>query len=185
MILTILMLVNSSFGQLSQEINDSQYEKIARDYLVQSIGKNFIKENISFLGIYHSGLTVAVFETHSTKNIDGCNTFFVYFKYLQNKIDTLRTIIDKNEIIKRIKGDSCNLLIGIDKAKEIAEKTGLKKGREPYKIDLISLGENGTPTWVIESTYTGSRDGNKASGEYVSVSMIDGKAELGLWSMIE
>ncbi|MFI5164819.1 MAG: hypothetical protein ACHQHP_06190 [Bacteroidia bacterium] len=164
--------------------NDSTLKAQAENYVNKTLGPGFAKKNLKFISIEHSSLTVAVYETVTTKNTEGRNTLFVYFKYMSNEIDTSRSVFNKKEILNSIKGNKkCALFIGQKKAIAIAKAAGLKDGIKPWKISFIQVGDARIPKWYIEATYTGSASGG--SGECVRVSPVDGTFDKSSWSAMQ
>lgn len=180
-----LLVTHSLAGQNS--IRNKKLERSAKDYVSKQVGKNFLKENLRFLSIYQHGLTVAAFETIPGANSDGRNTVLVYFLDQSKEIDTSRSKLSKDEILSSIIGSyGSSLLIGKDKAIEIAKTAGLQPGIKPWRVSLIGLGKNQHPRWIVDATYNESTTGgDKASGETVSVDLINSTYELSAWNLIE
>jgi hypothetical protein len=173
-------------GAIGQESlitkRDSTFKSNAVNYVNHILGFDFAAKNIKFISMQYFGeLSIAVFETKTTKNKEGRNTLLVYFKFNKYVVDTLRSVLDSAQIMKSIKGKKdCTLYIGQDKAKEIAKEAGLKDGIKPWRVFFRITKQTKIPNWTFRSIYTeSSTDDHKAHGEEVNVSLIDGTFDKG------
>jgi hypothetical protein len=164
---------------------DSLLKENAKNYLNYKFGADFVNKHLDFVMLSNSGLDVAIYQTKETKRPDGKNTLFVYFKYLKLEIDSQRIIPDKKEILKSIKGEKCNLLIGLDKAKEIATTEGIRKGIKPWGISVVHLASNQIPEWAISSTEGEAPGARSSHGQNINISMVDGTFVRGSWQSME
>ncbi|MEI7594125.1 MAG: hypothetical protein WCK02_00135 [Bacteroidota bacterium] len=189
----ILLIVLSSFTLFSfgqdplHFKRDSTFKSNAENYKNTILNTDFAKNNVKFRCMQHAGISVAVYETTTTKNQEGRNTLFVYFKYGKYDVDTIRSIFDTVQIRNSINGDkNCNLYIGIEKSIEIARAAGLKDGIKQWEIGLTNVGLTQIPKWIFTSTYGETKSGSyHANGESISVSLINGETEKTFWNAIE
>ena len=179
----VSFFANATFGQdiLYDFHKDSTLKAIAKNYLDNNLGAEYVAKHLEFVLLSNAGLDVVIYQTKAKQRPDGKNTIFVYFKYLKLEVDSQRSVYDKREIRNSIKGKKCNLLIGIDKAKEIAAKAGLRKGIKPWRIGVVHLATNQIPEWGLCSTDNSSPGGS--DGECFNISMIDGTFHQSFWSI--
>jgi hypothetical protein len=184
-ITTIIMIVIVVPLCQSQDIaahkRDSTFLNHANTYINKKLGSEFVRENLKFLHLYHQGRSVAVYETTTTKNAEGRNAMIIYFKNMTYEVDTVLSVLSKDETMKGIRGDSnCKLYIGIEKTAEIAKKSGLKEGVKPWSISMNTVLPGHPLQWSVGATYSSS-DSGYGHGAEANINMIDGKCEIGLW----
>jgi hypothetical protein len=179
-----IFLVTSSQYIKAQDMHkrDSTFLNHANAYISKKLDSEFVRKNLKFLKLYHAGLTVAVYETITTKNPEGRNTMIVYFRNMTYEVDTVLSVLKKDEIIKSIHGDSnCTLYIGIEKATEIAKNSGLKQGVKPWSIGIMNVLPSQTPKWIFDATYS-SNNRDYSTGTELHINMTDGKYSMSDWS---
>src|ERR1035437_9324500 len=133
--LIFLFVLICSIATYGQDLTCSQEDSIIRNnvgnYLNRQLGERFVTENIRIIsiGLFYPEIC-AICEVKTKDGIklndEGRNSFVV--KLNQYVVDTLHTFLDKDEIDKCISGKNCKLLIGKDKAIEIAKKLKFKDG---------------------------------------------------------
>ena len=191
-VITLIFVCQLSLMLLGQNIQhqkrDSIYIDHASKYINNELGSEFVASNIKYDGLYHHGLSMVVYKTVATKNMEGRNSLIIYFKPYTYDVDSQNTVIDKQEIIKSIRcHDNCNLLIGQDQALIMAEKAGLKKGLKKWNPKLINWdGDLNKPQWTIKSTYRESTSRPYyGRGENVNIDMKTGEFKKSMWSAQE
>jgi len=180
LILLAFIICFTSYGFTQSSFSDSKLKKTSNKFLNNEFGSRFVKRNFNFLFIKNHGLDVAVYELKRKNHKDEQSTLLIFFKYLKNEIDTSRFAYTKQDIIDCIAGDSCKLLISINKAKQIAINAGLRKGDRPWKINVMYLGKTQTPAWAIVSTDYDFVDGHGA-GQSIEINMQDGSCKERMW----
>ena len=175
-----VFLVGISFLSNAQNTykRDSTFLDHANTYINKKLGKEFVKKNLKLLNLYISyltevgGHTVVVYETTITKNPEGRNSLIVYFRAKTYEVDTVLSVLKKDEIMKSIRGDSnCTLYIGVEKATKIA--SGLKECvQPPFTIGVDAFSEQ-VPKWTFYAQHN-------FSIKTLRVNMTDGDWDLEL-----
>lgn len=179
-IIFIFLFSISTLGLTQTAFPESQLKKAADSFLYNQLGRRFVKTNFKFLFIKNHGLDVAVYELKKNKRTDGKGVLLVHFKYLKSEVDSSRFKYTKQELTNCMKGDSCNMFIGLNRAKQIATDVGLRKGDRPWKINVMYLGKTQTPAWGIVSTDYDNSDGHGA-GQSLEINMQDGTYKERMW----
>ncbi len=195
----IFLVLIWSISTYSQDFDkfDSIISVRSINYLNLKLGETIVNENIKLYSIEKIWpYFYAIYEVKTKYKIDinheGRNTIIVLFenkKQSQLTLDTLQIFCDVTEINKCILGQNCKLLIGKDKAIEIANNNNFTKGLKPWEIELNYLRKK--LTWEIRSTtllhkcevegkYYGKFTG--ADGELFSINPIDGTTTKSTWT---
>jgi hypothetical protein len=149
--------------------HDSIFKSSAQKYVDNILGTDFVKKNIKFVGTYNAAFLIAVYEITTTKCPDGKNTFFIISKAWTPEVNQGLSNLNKENIIKNINGEQCNLYIGKERAKEIAANAGLDTSSKEFDISIGWFG----PTWVINAPLLNMTKSNRF-GEHMEINMIDG-----------
>jgi len=154
---------------------DSTFLAHANTYISKKLDSEFVKENLKFMHLYIVGLTVAIYETTTTKNKEGRNTMILYFKQGTNEVDTVLSVFSKDEIMKSIRGDSnCTLYIGIEKATEIAKSIKLGRTVTYWEMGIMNVLPKQIPKWSFDANYSPHGSSYPQETE-IHINMTDGK----------
>ncbi|HTB31783.1 MAG TPA: hypothetical protein VK808_07140 [Bacteroidia bacterium] len=181
-LLRIFLIITSLYvkGQ-GTHTRDSTFLDHANTYINKKLGKEFVKKNLRLLRLYNAGLSVVAYETITTKNPEGRNTMLIYFRTMTYEVDTVLSVLLKDEILKSIRGDStCKLYIGMEKARKIAKDNGLQQGVKPWVVGMMNVLPQQIPKWTFDATYTSH--GAYSTGAELQVNMTDGKYSMSDWS---
>jgi len=195
----VFLVLIWSISTYSQDFDkfDSIISVRSINYLNGKLGETLVTENIKLNSIgkiwpYFYAICEVKTKDRIEINHEGRNTIIVIFenkKQNQLILDTLQTFCDVNEINKCISGQNCKLLIGKEKAIEIAKTNNFTKGLTPWEVELIYLRKN--LRWDIRSTtlihkcetkgiYYGKFTG--ADGELLSINPIDRTTTKSTWT---
>jgi len=163
---------------IAKHKKDSTFLAHANAYINKKLDSEFVKENLKFVHLYTDGLTVAIYETITTKNSEGRNTIILYFKRGTNQVDTTLSVLNREEILKSIRGDSiCKLYIGIEKAAEIAKKAiRTEEGIKYWDTGIMNILPKQIPKWSFIANYSPRNSAYNRMTE-ININMVDGKHE--------
>jgi hypothetical protein len=186
--ISLLILAKCSTSQVkpahfTAHQRDSIFIDLANRYIYKKLDSEFVKKNLKIVNVYLPAFQyyIVVYETITTKNPDGRNSIIIYFKN-KFEVDTILSVLNKEQIMKSIKGDSsCTLLIGLEKAMEIAKSVVTKKSSIPWDIGVTFYRDH-IPKWSLNITYSTVSHGGKGVGLLFNFNMTDGKYSEGYWT---